>query len=368
MRENNSSIRSIAEQWEDRHLHPRAARSTLSRGRERQEAPCPVRTDYQRDRDRIIHSKPFRRLGRKTQVFLNPDGDHYRTRLTHSLEVTQIARTIACGLRLNENLVEAIGLGHDLGHTPFGHSGESVLRRLATHGFHHAHQSVRVVERVANDGRGLNLTWEVRDGIGRHSKGKGPILTTEPDVLPATMEGQIVRLADIIAYVNHDLEDALRAGLFTTDQLPQDILRILGRDHSERIGRLVLDVISTTDPDSGLITISSAALQAITDLRAFLYDWCYESPHLRREFEKAERLLADLWEYFGAHPELIPLQGSGEEQLVDWLSGMTDRYAIRIWKDISLPLPWYTDRLPLEGGQSSELHAAVYQEDDHAEP
>ncbi|MBU1535494.1 deoxyguanosinetriphosphate triphosphohydrolase [Myxococcota bacterium] len=346
MSDREITIREMAQEWENRHLHPLAARSSLSRGRVLSEEPCPVRTDYQRDRDRVIHSKPFRRLGRKTQVFLNPDGDHYRTRLTHSLEVTQIARTIANGLRLNENLVEAIGLSHDLGHTPFGHSGEAVLRSLAKKGFHHAHQSVRVVEQVASGGKGLNLTWEVRDGILKHSKGNGPILSTEKEVLPATLEGQIVRLADIIAYVNHDLEDAMRAGLIAPSKIPPKILRILGDDHSQRVGRLVTNVISATNLECGLISMGDEFLEAITSLREFLYENCYDSPLLRREFEKAERLLADLWHYFSDHRELIPLPGEGDEQLIDWLSGMTDRYAIRIWKDISLPRSWFADLLP----------------------
>ncbi len=340
------AIREMAQEWEERHLHPLAARSSASRGREHPEEQCPVRTDYQRDRDRIIHAKPFRRLGRKTQVFLNPDGDHYRTRLTHSLEVTQIARTIANGLALNENLVEAIGLGHDLGHTPFGHSGEAVLGRLARHGFHHALQSVRVVEHVARDGAGLNLTWEVRDGIRKHSKGKGPILTTNSFVLPGTLEGQVVRLADIIAYVNHDLEDGIRAGLISAERIPHEILATLGRSHSERIGRLVTNVIQDTQLESGVISMGERYHSAISTLRSFLYEQCYDAPKLRREFEKAERVLVDLWDYFAAHLHALPEGHVGEQGLIDWLSGMTDRYAIRVWKELSLPKSWYGFKLP----------------------
>ncbi len=332
-----------AEQREDRFLHPLAARSAQSRGRDREEPSCSVRMEFQRDRDRIVHSKSFRRLSRKTQVFLNPDGDHYRTRMTHTLEVTQIARTIARALHLNEDLVEAIALGHDLGHTPFGHSGESVLNKMASGGFHHAIQSLRVVEVVENGGNGLNLTREVRDGILRHTKGKGPILTRNPDALPMTLEGQIVRLSDILAYVNHDLEDALRADLLQESDIPPMVLQVLGKTHRERIGNLILSVIENTDLDKEpLILLAEDAHESMVVLRDHLYRHCYDHETVRVEFEKAERLLRDLWLHFRENP--AP-DGSGqildEENLIDYLAGMTDRYAIRKWESLFVPKSWF---------------------------
>jgi len=335
--------RERAEQREDRFLHPLATRSSATRGRERPEPRCPVRMEFQRDRDRIVHSKSFRRLSRKTQVFLNPDGDHYRTRMTHTLEVTQIARTIARALHLNEDLVEAIALGHDLGHTPFGHSGESVLNKAARGGFHHAIQSLRVVEHVENDGAGLNLTAEVRDGILRHTKGKGPILTRNPQALPATLEGQIVRLSDILAYVNHDLEDALRANLLREADIPPVVLRALGPTHRERIGNLILSVIETTDLErEPVVLISEPAHEALVLLRDYLYEHCYDHEEVRVEFGKAERLLRDLWEHFSGTRQWSSLQGEfSEEKLVDYLAGMTDRYAIRKWESLFVPQSWF---------------------------
>ncbi|PKN44885.1 MAG: deoxyguanosinetriphosphate triphosphohydrolase [Deltaproteobacteria bacterium HGW-Deltaproteobacteria-17] len=335
--------RERAEQREDRFLHPMATRSAATRGRERPEDRCTVRMEFQRDRDRIVHSKSFRRLSRKTQVFLNPDGDHYRTRMTHTLEVTQIARTIARALHLNEDLVEAIALGHDLGHTPFGHSGEAVLNKVSRNGFHHAVQSLRVVEHVESGGEGLNLTWEVRDGILRHTKGKGPILTRNPDALPATLEGQIVRLSDILAYVNHDLEDALRANLLSEADIPPEVVRHLGATHRERIGNLILSVIESTDLErEPIVLLSDAAHETLVLLRNYLYEHCYDHPTVRVEFEKAERLLRDLWTIFSEKRQWTGLEGEfTEEKLVDYLAGMTDRYAIRKWESLFVPQSWF---------------------------
>jgi len=240
------TIREEIEEVESKILSPKACLSARSRGRLRPEQPHSIRTAFQRDRDRIIHCKSFRRLKHKTQVFLSPFGDHYRTRLTHTLEVSQIARTIARALRLNEDLTEAIALGHDLGHTPFGHAGEETLNELLPGGFCHYEQSLRVVDKLEYDGRGLNLTFEVRDGIYKHSKGRGEILDDDPESMPATLEGQVVRISDVIAYVNHDLDDALRAGLLNEDSLPSRLVDVLGKLHATRIDRLVMDVVDSS--------------------------------------------------------------------------------------------------------------------------
>ena len=360
-------FRKKTEEFERKFLHKRATLSSKTEGREKEENPCRVRMAFQRDRDRIIHSKSFRRLARKTQVFLNPDGDHYRNRLTHTLEVMQISRVIARGLGLNEDLTEAIALGHDLGHTPFGHSGEKVLRRLASKGFHHAKQSLRVVDYVENHGKGLNLTKEVRDGILKHSKGKGPILSDSPKVLPSTLEGQIVRLSDIIAYVNHDIEDAVRANLMQENDIPDEITDVLGKTRSQRIEKAVMSVLKNTDLDAGdNIKMSEEVIEATDSLRDFLYERCYEHPLLRKEFKKTDRIISDLWEYFNEHP--FHMYGYGylfenenksdvknkkideskledldfkEQMIIDYIAGMTDRFALRCWKDIVLPRSWY---------------------------
>src|SRR5512138_1876880 len=245
------SIREMLEELEERTLHPRAARASQSRGRARAEAPDEERPCFQRDRDRLVHSKAFRRLAGKTQVFLAPQGDHYRTRLTHTLEVAQVGRSIARALCLNEMLVEAMVMGHDLGHTPFGHAGERLLSSVVPGGFHHVVQSLRVVDVLENDGQGLNLTAEVRDGILRHSKGRGNVLLQGSGEKALTLEAEIVRIADIVAYVNHDLDDALRAGLFVEADLPADVRRVLGSSRSQRFSTLVHDVIRTTDLDAG---------------------------------------------------------------------------------------------------------------------
>src|SRR5436309_15199889 len=297
-------IRHLLEKIEYDTFVARAARSAETRGRDRAEAEDDLRPAYQRDRDRIIHCKAFRRLKHKTQVFLAPEGDHYRTRLTHVLEVTQIARTITKSLRLNEILAEAIALGHDLGHSAFGHAGEAALNKLVKGGFDHYRQSVRVVETLENDGRGLNLTIEVRDGILKHSKGeKGELLRRRPKSRALTLEGDIVRISDIIAYVNHDIDDGIRAGLLKENDLPHPIRDAVGRTGSARIDRMVRDVIaSTLACDYEAIMMSPEVLQALEELRTYMFQNMYLTPTVRGEFEKAQRILTMLFEYVTAHP------------------------------------------------------------------
>src|SRR5512141_1246973 len=275
-----TTIREMLERIEAETLAPRAARSAETRGRVRPEPEDDIRPSYQRDRDRIIHCKAFRRLKHKTQVFLAPEGDHYRTRLTHVLEVTQIARTIAKSLRLNEVLAEAIGLGHDLGHSPFGHAGEAALNKLVKGGFDHYRQSVRIVEVLERDGEGLNLTIEVRDGILKHSKGqKGELLRTRPRARALTLEGDIVRISDIIAYVNHDIDDGIRAGIISEKDIPSPIRKVLGNTAAARIDRMVRDVITATlDCDYGAITMTPEVLQALEELRAWMFEHMYLTP------------------------------------------------------------------------------------------
>jgi dGTPase len=335
------------EENEARMLSPHACLSRNSRGRQRPEAECDIRMAFQRDRDRIIHCKTFRRLKHKTQVFLAPAGDHYRTRLTHVLEVSQIARTVAVALRLNGHLTEAIALGHDLGHTPFGHAGESVLNGLYPGGFHHYAQSLRVVDLLEKKGAGLNLTHEVRDGILRHSKGRRDILPDDLEELPDTMEGRVVRVADIIAYVNHDLDDALRAGVIREEQLPGDILRCLGDSHSHRIGTMVRDLIESTLANGGeRLTMRPAVMQAMVDLRAFLYENVYEADAVHQDFVKAMKIIRELYDYFlnndqGWEKLIDYPEGTSRHRMVcDFIAGMTDRYAMDLYRNIFLPKPW----------------------------
>jgi dGTPase len=340
----------IREQLEAREreiLAPQAARSGDSRGRLRPEVEDDVRPAFQRDRDRIIHSKAFRRLKHKTQVFFAPTGDHYRTRLTHTLEVSQIARTIAKVLRLHEELTEAIALGHDLGHTPFGHTGERIIDKLMPGGFNHYEQSLRIVDLLENDGRGLNLTWEVRDGIAKHSKGKSgaPVGMTEA-LRAATIEGQIMRIADLIAYVNHDIDDAIRAELLGKEDLPRDAVRILGESSSVRIGTLVKDVVTETMA-GGLteIRMSGAVLEAVLALRSFLFEAVYENTAATAEFRKAADILTGLWEKVRERPgEFLDRRTVEKEGLDaaarDFLAGMTDRYAVRLFEQLFIPKPW----------------------------
>lgn len=338
------TIRETLEDIEAKTLSPGACLSAASKGRVRPEAPHPIRTAFQRDRDRIIHSKSFRRLKHKTQVFLSPFGDHYRTRLTHTLEVSQIGRTIAKALRLNEDLAEAIALGHDLGHTPFGHSGEGTLNKLLPGGFHHSDQSLRVVEKLEYDGKGLNLTYEVRDGIARHSKGRGEILD-DVDDMPSTLEGQIVRVSDVIAYVNHDIDDALRAEIIREEDIPPHLVKILGKWHATRIDRMVMDVVDAS-LGTGLrrIALSERILKAIKDLRDFLYEKVYFCPSARVELVKTEKILKDLYAYVLENPaEYVrdyPGGDSLEKRAVDFIAGMTDSFALAMYEKVFFPHAW----------------------------
>ena len=342
-----SSIREALEQRERETLAPQAARSADSRGRLHPEPEDDVRPAFQHDRDRIIHSKAFRRLKHKTQVFFAPAGDHYRTRLTHSLEVSQIARTIAKVLQLHEELTESIALGHDLGHTPFGHAGERVLDSLVPGGFRHYEQSLRIVDTLENDGRGLNLTWEVRDGIGRHSKGKdGSPVGVEPSKRAATLEGQVMRVADLIAYVNHDIDDAVRAGVLKDAELPQDAVGVLGSTSSARIARMVKDVVTETQA-GGLseIRMSRDVLDATLAMRAFLFDAVYENEIATAEFKKATAILGGLWERVRERPadlldqRIIETEGL-DVAAKDFLAGMTDRFAVALYEQLFIPKPW----------------------------
>ena len=339
------NIRQTLEGIEADTLVAQAALSARTRGRDREEPEDDLRPSYQRDRDRITHCKAFRRLKHKTQVFLAPEGDHYRTRLTHVLEVTQIGRTIAKSLRLNETLTEAIGLGHDLGHSAFGHAGEAALNKLVKGGFDHYRQSVRVVEKLENDGRGLNLTVEVRDGILKHSKGeKGELLRRRPKSRALTLEGDIVRISDIIAYVNHDIDDGVRAGIIAEDDIPREIRATLGRTGSMRIDRMVRDVIASTQLCGyEAINMSPEVLEALEELRTYMFQNMYLVPEVRGEFEKAQRMLTDIFGYVVGHPaEFLDLESEEtvERLALDFLAGMTDRYAMNLYARLFLPKPW----------------------------
>ena len=313
-------------------LSPFATRAECSKGRKRPEAPCPVRTCFARDRDRILHSNSFRRLKHKTQVFIAPNGDHFRQRMTHTLEVVQIARTIARALRLNEDLTEAIALGHDLGHTPFGHTGERVLNRLSRLGFAHNEQSLRVVEVLERDGRGLNLTWEVNDGIVNHrSRCK-----------PHTPEGAVVRLADKIAYVNHDVQDAIWAGDLTAEDLPKHCLQALGDTNSRRINTLVVDVIEHSH--DGVVQQSPAMAKIMADLRSFLFENRYEGPHQTEQTRRAERMIEALYRFYSDTPHSLPAEyetiadvSSRERAVMDYIAGMTDNFAVHQFLQLYVP-------------------------------
>jgi len=328
----------IREQWEQiekQILSPQACLSVNSRGRDKHEEECPIRTCFQRDRDRIIHSKSFRRLKYKTQVLLLPEGDHYRTRLTHTLEVSQIARTIARAMRLNEDLTEAIALGHDLGHTPFGHMGEKVLDCLAKKnglpGFHHAAQSLRVVDFLEKDGEGLNLTWEVRMGILQHSKGQVDVHKGYELTNPSTLEAWIVRISDSIAYLNHDLDDAIRAGMVQQEGLPPEITEKIGETHSKRINALINDLIDNSSDDG--LNFSSDMLQNIENMREFLYKNVYERANAQIENSRVSHVMTALFNY-----ELE--NGNNAQQAIDFISGMTDRFALQRFEDLYVPSPW----------------------------
>lgn len=331
------NVREKLETLEHEYLCEYAAFSDQSRGRDVDEPMCDVRTIYQRDRDRILHSKSFRRLKQKTQVFLSPEGDHYRTRLTHTLEVSQTARTIARALRLNEELTEAIALGHDLGHTPFGHAGERALNEVCSRGFKHNEQSIRVVERLEKKGKGLNLTVEVRDGILNHK-------TTGS---PSTLEGKIVQLADKIAYINHDIDDAIRGGILLEEDLPKTCTAVLGNSTRNRLNTIIHDVIANSEGKNDIVC-SSDIRQAMTGLRSFLFDTVYTNPVAKGEEGKAKRMLQELFNYYISRPGMMPEeyvammeQGEDREIVVcDYIAGMTDNYAVMKFQEAFEPIGW----------------------------
>lgn len=336
------TIREKTQEIEHKILHPKASKSSSTLGRQKEEQECDIRTCYQRDRDRIIHSKSFRRLKHKTQVFFAPQGDHFRTRLTHVLEVAQISRTISKALRLNEDLTEAIALGHDLGHTPFGHAGEAVLRELNPDGFFHYKQSLRVVDVLEKNGRGLNLTEEVRDGIVKHSKGKGNIINKKN--MPITLEGSVVRISDIIAYINHDLDDALRAQLITNEDIPKNIRDVIGMTYSGRIDVMIRDVINTTIANEySIVTASERILNTIYDLRDFLYKSVYENKLIIEEFRKAKVILKQMYCYYLDNSDSISEKGLYKDEkarhtlVTDFIAGMTDRFAMAEFERLFIP-------------------------------
>ncbi len=348
------SIREEFEKREKNFMSPFGCLCADTKGREKKEEPCPVRTAFQLDRDRIVYSNAFRRLKHKTQVFLSPLGDEYRTRLTHTLEVSQIARTIARAMFLNEDLAEAIALGHDLGHTPFGHSGETALQEIFSNGFSHNEQSLRVVEVLENDGMGLNLTYEVRNGILKHSKGYGKIIPDDPDEQACTIEGRIVRVADIMAYLNHDLDDAIRSGVITFDQVPDSCVRNIGRTHSERATTMIRDLIfSSTEQDGELqLRMTDEVYSAMTTLRQFLYDNVYRSASVHNEFVKAKKILSELYSYFLDNEKMLKKELAGmkmadfiyknqrkELSVCDIIASMTDRYAMNLYSKLFFPSP-----------------------------
>lgn len=323
---------------EDQFLSKFASKSINSLGRDKKEKPCPMRTDYQRDRDRILHSKSFRRLKNKTQVFLSPEGDHYRTRLTHTLDVSQIARSIARALQLNEDLTEAIALGHDLGHTPFGHSGERTLQRL-TNTFEHNKQSLRVVEVLENEGKGLNLTKEVRDGILNHQLSGNP----------KTLEGRAVCLADKIAYINHDIDDALRAGVLRKEDLPQDVIDKLGKTSRERINNMIMSIYRQSN-GKNIVDMEDDVKNATLALRKFLFERVYKDNEAKSEEEKADRMIEILFNFYLKKPELLPKfyfdlskQYGTKQAICDYISSMSDKYAVHMFEKYFVPLSWKLD-------------------------
>ena len=348
------SIRKEFEKRERNFMSPFGCLSAESRGRDIEEKGCPVRTAFQLDRDRIVYSNAFRRLKHKTQVFLSPLGDDFRTRLTHTLEVAQIARAIARALFLNEDLTEAIALGHDLGHTPFGHSGEIALREIYCADFSHNEQSLRVVEILENNGKGLNLTFEVRDGILKHSKGFGNIIPEDPAEKACTYEGIIVRIADIMAYLNHDLEDAIRSRVVDVAQVPDSCSAVLGSTHSERATTMIRDLISTSAviDDELCLQLSDEVHSAMMLLRQFLYDNVYRSPNVHKDFEKSKKILSELYHYFLDNAPMLEKKledlqvnsGNHDDQpqeriVCDFIASMTDRYALNLYKKIFFPSP-----------------------------
>ena len=331
-------IREKLEELEFDNLSPYASFSRNTRGRDRDEAQCDIRPVFQRDRDRILHSKAFRRLKDKTQVFLAPNGDHYRTRMTHTLEVSQNARTIAKALRLNEDLVEAIAMGHDLGHTPFGHAGERALAEVCPLGFVHSEQSVRTVEVLEKDGQGLNLTWEVRDGIRNH----------QTSHMPATLEGKIVRISDKIAYIHHDMDDAIRAGLLSDKDVPRSIGQVVGFSLSERLDNFIHDIVINS-MDKNDILMSPPVEKAMKEMRAFMFERVYQNPVAKSEEKKSEELVKSLYEYYCRHVDKLPREllmimerdNEPRERIVcDHISAMSDRYAILLYEELNIPKSW----------------------------
>ena len=325
------NIRERTEKNEKEYLSPYATFSSNTKGREKDAPLCDLRTEFQRDRDKIIHSKAFRRLKHKTQVFIAPEGDHYRTRLTHTLDVSQISRTIARALRLNEDLTEAIALSHDLGHTPFGHSGERVLDEICPYGFSHQNQSLRVVD-ILEKGTGLNLTYEVRDGIVNHTG----------DGKAETLEGRIVNLADRIAYINHDIDDAIRAGLITKQDIPEEYIKILGETHSARISTMINAVISESDGKND-IEIVPKIKNAMSGLRNFMFEKVYNDRRAQTEEKRAKLLITNLYNYFIDNPDEVPSDyksSDNHRNVCDYIAGMTDRYAISKFKEIFIPHSW----------------------------
>ena len=348
------SIREEFEEREKSFISSFGCLSYESRGRKVEEKPCSIRTAFQLDRDRIVYSNAFRRLKHKTQVFLSPLGDHYRTRLSHTLEVAQIARTIVRAMRLNEDLAEAIALGHDLGHTPFGHGGETTLKEIYSQDFSHNEQSVRVVDMLENNGRGLNLTYEVRDGILRHSKGYGKIIPDDPEEQACTCEGRIVRIADIMAYLNHDLDDAIRSGVISADRVPGKCSRVLGASHSERAMTMIRDLIFSSEVRNGELCLymRDEIYSAMTTLRQFLYENVYRSPQVHKEFVKAKKILSDLYTFFLNDDEKFQKEleavemaecinnNQPKERIVcDFIASITDRYALSLYEKIFFPTP-----------------------------
>ena len=332
------TIREMAEQREVAYFSPYASLSSKSRGRDREEPPCDIRPVYQRDRDRILHSKAFRRLKHKTQVFLLPQGDHYRTRLTHTLEVAQTARTIARALRMNEDLAEAIALGHDLGHTPFGHAGEQALNEICPFGFAHFEQSVRVVELLEKNGKGLNLTWEVRDGIRNHRTSGHP----------STLEGKIVRLSDKIAYINHDIDDAIRGKIITERDIPREYADVLGDTVKDRLNIMIHDIINNS-MDKPSIFMSPDVERAMRGLRKWMFEHVYRNPAAKGEEGRAQQLIVTLYEYYLKHVDELPeeylammeLRGEKKERVVcDYIAGMSDGYAIDRFEELFVPKAW----------------------------
>jgi dGTPase len=344
------NIREQLEEIEKDTLSPLATLSAETKGRMRPEEKCDIRTDFQRDRDRVIHSKSFRRMKHKTQVFLAPTNDHYRTRLTHVIEVAQIARTISKALMLNEDLTEAIALGHDLGHTPFGHAGEAMLNEIFPGGFKHVVHSLRVVDILEKGGEGLNLTYEVRDGISKHSKGMGAI--DNPQYRPETMEGQVVRISDLVAYANHDLDDAIRSGIITIEDVPKECTNVLGRTNSERVNKMVRDIIFETKNLGEERAIASPEVeQAMLELRSYLFNTVYMNEKIKNNFDKAKKVIKELYEYFCENQDEFkiiyprePREGETPERAVcDFIASMTDSYAITLYEKIFLPKRWHGD-------------------------